>query len=146
KAEFESITRGQPVPALAARPPGAGQAGVDLEDVRRQLRSPAIGLALVGGLNCYLLIALVLVALFLNFFPDRAPSRLGMRELLLIGLSAPLGPVILRGARAMSQVRRYGLALTGCILAMMPCGLCWLVTMPIGLWGLTVLLQPQVRA
>ncbi|KAB2661535.1 MAG: DUF4339 domain-containing protein [Verrucomicrobia bacterium] len=62
-----------------------------------------------------------------------------------------LGPiwnvVIALGAHRMGRLRSRGLAMTAGILAIIPCfSVCCLATIPIGIWVVTVLGKPEVRA
>src|ERR1035437_2231164 len=57
-----------------------------------------------------------------------------------------LGTPVLLGGLSMKKMRRYGLAMTGAICAMLPCSCCFLVGLPIGIWALVVLLRPEVKA
>ena len=53
--------------------------------------------------------------------------------------------IILAGGRKMQQLQSYGLAMTASVLAIVPCQLCCVATLPVGIWSLTVLLDPQVK-
>jgi hypothetical protein len=58
-----------------------------------------------------------------------------------------LGGVTLYGAIQMMRLRRYPMALTSCILGIIPChGCCYITGIPFGIWGLVVLLDPKVKA
>ncbi|NQU26119.1 MAG: hypothetical protein HQ567_32940 [Candidatus Nealsonbacteria bacterium] len=55
-------------------------------------------------------------------------------------------PLIIAGAVGMRQARNYGLAVTASVVALMPCGLAFFLSMPVGIWALVVLLDPKVKA
>jgi tRNA A-37 threonylcarbamoyl transferase component Bud32 len=55
-----------------------------------------------------------------------------------------VGVLIILGGRSMARVRRYGLAMTGSILAMMPLSLAVLLGFPVGIWCLTLLCRRDV--
>jgi predicted Zn finger-like uncharacterized protein len=55
------------------------------------------------------------------------------------------GGIILSGAWTMFSLRAYPYAMTACIVAMLPCNLCCFLTLPFGIWGLVVLLRPEVK-
>lgn len=55
-------------------------------------------------------------------------------------------PLVLVGASRMRQARGYGMAIASAILAMLPCGVAFLLGLPIGIWALVVLMDPQVKA
>jgi hypothetical protein len=46
----------------------------------------------------------------------------------------------------MKKLERYGLAMTASILAMLPCSLCCVLGLPIGIWALVVLMKPEVKS
>jgi hypothetical protein len=54
--------------------------------------------------------------------------------------------LIIFGAWQMRNLKSYGLALTSSILAMIPCHLCCMVGLPIGIWALIVLLKTEVKS
>jgi hypothetical protein len=65
---------------------------------------------------------------------------------LVISLGLPI--VTVYGAFKMRQLRSYGFAVTACILPMIPCinSCCCGLALPFSIWGLVVLLDPNVRS
>ena len=61
-------------------------------------------------------------------------------------LSVPLAGVIALAAYKMKRLELYSLAVIGSILAMLPCHPAFLIGLPIGLWSLSVLARPEVKA
>ena len=61
------------------------------------------------------------------------------------GMSAAVQAVILLGAMKMRRLQAYPLAVAAAVLAVLPCFGCCLVGMPLGVWALVVLADPQVR-
>ena len=58
-----------------------------------------------------------------------------------------IGVVILIGALKMKNLQSYGFAMTAAILAMIPCiSPCCLIGLPMGIWAIVVLVDPQVKA
>jgi hypothetical protein len=58
-----------------------------------------------------------------------------------------LDGLMLYGALQMRALKSFPLAMTSAILVMLPCvGCCCLFGLPIGIWTLTILLRPEVRA
>ncbi|MCS7337214.1 MAG: GYF domain-containing protein [Verrucomicrobiae bacterium] len=58
-----------------------------------------------------------------------------------------LAVLVSLGAIRMMKLRSYGLAIASCIIVMLPCIVpCCMLGLPIGIWALVVLLQPEVRA
>jgi hypothetical protein len=55
-------------------------------------------------------------------------------------------PIIL-GALKMRQLRTYGLAMTGTVMALIPCtNSCCLIGLPLGIWAMIVLVNADVKA
>jgi hypothetical protein len=52
---------------------------------------------------------------------------------------------ILMGGLKMKKLESYGSVMTACILAMLPCGNCCLIGLPLGIWALVVLNRPEVK-
>ncbi len=62
----------------------------------------------------------------------------------LIGLA--VAAVIIMGGLKMKNLQSRGLAMTASILAMIPCISCCVLGIPIGIWSIVVLNDPNVRA
>jgi hypothetical protein len=59
---------------------------------------------------------------------------------------AVLSLMIILASIQMLRLRTYPLAVLGCFLAMVDCGsYCCLIDLPLGIWGLVILLRPEVR-
>jgi hypothetical protein len=56
------------------------------------------------------------------------------------------GLLVLLGAISMMSLRSYALAMTGSIVALIPCNLCCVVGLPIGIWSLVVLGRSEVKS
>jgi predicted Zn finger-like uncharacterized protein len=61
----------------------------------------------------------------------------------IIGLCFAI--LILVGGLRMKRLENYGLAMTACIFALLPCGNCCIIGLPLGIWGLVVLNRPEVK-
>lgn len=122
---------------------------------------PAISLMIVGGLGILMaIIYLVMQLLNIDFSgqpPPRAgdPSfsagyqagqRIGKASGYVWGtLGVFWGVILLVGAVRMKQLKNFGLAMTTCILALLPCNCCCILGLPFGIWGLVVLNKPEVK-
>jgi len=63
----------------------------------------------------------------------------------LIGLV--LDGVCIYGALQMRQLKSFGLSMASAIIIMLPCGgCCCLLGLPVGIWALTILNKPEVKA
>ncbi|MBC7855657.1 MAG: serine/threonine protein kinase, partial [Pirellulaceae bacterium] len=56
----------------------------------------------------------------------------------------PSSILLLISGRAIRQITHYRLALIGSIVALIPCGPTWLISLPLGIWAVVVLLTPEV--
>ena len=128
-----------------------------MNDVRKRLEWPAVGLILVGALNAISGFLLILGRVA-SIVKGREPvitdedRRLGY---LVAIISIPLvslisiaaSPIIIFGGIQMLRARRYSIALWAAILALIPLtSVCCIPGIPIGIWALIVLRHPEVRA
>jgi type IV secretory pathway protease TraF len=127
-----------------------------MNDVRRRLQFPAIGLIIVGALNALSGLVLILGRLVsIVKGPDRVITdedrRLGY---MVAGIFFPIvslisiaaSPIIIFGGIQMLRARRYSIALWAAILALIPLtSVCCIPGIPIGIWALIVLRHPEVR-
>ena len=128
-----------------------------MNDVRRKLQLPATGLIIVGALNAMSGVLLILgrIASLVNG-PQREITnearRLGyLTAIIFIPLvsliSILAAPVIIYGGIQMLKARRYSIALLAATLALVPLSsICCIPGIPIGIWALIVLRDPEVRA
>jgi hypothetical protein len=119
-----------------------------------QVNGPAIGLMVVSILE----IAFAAVSLLLqiigvsilgaNQTGNQALANLmsGTAGILSSILVIILAGVILVGAVKMKRLENYGLAMAASIIAMLPCSLCCIAGLPIGIWSLVVLSKPEVKS
>jgi hypothetical protein len=50
------------------------------------------------------------------------------------------------GGWQMRKLRSYGLVLVAAVLAVVPCTFAWIIGLPMGIWALVVLMDPEVKA
>lgn len=133
----------------------------------QRVRIPAVGLIVVGALQCLLLLGCLLLFLISVplLRPDGPPTGLlaslplqqrppvealsdTPKWWMLAGGSVLLGNLpgilVLVGGIQMYRLRSYGLAVAASLLAMMPCGPLFILGFPIGLWSLLTLRRPEV--
>lgn len=100
-------------------------------------------LTIVGGLgNC-------LLGILPAADPSTPDEAKGMAFIVwgfLACVAIALGIVTIIGGMKMQSLQSYGFALTASILCMLPCHSCCIVGLPIGIWSLVVLMQPDVKA
>jgi len=124
-----------------------------------KVQAPALALQLVGVIG----LLVQLLSLTANFF-GTGFSMFGnlyhqhfsraMRGLVsgtlgifssLIGLA--LAVVVILWAQKMKELKDYNLAIAASILVMVPClSPCCILGLPVGIWSLLVLTQPEVKA
>lgn len=142
------------IPAQAAISPGAGPMN-SADEASRLVNGPAIGLIVVASIAIALvLLNLVLMAAGIGGFQfpqntEAPPEIIRMAQKLggIIGVVIGLAiyGTILFGAIKMKKLQSYGLAMTAAILALLPCSLCCLAGLPIGIWAIVVLNKPAVK-
>jgi len=117
------------------------------------VKAPAIALIVIGGLGLlYALFNLIIhvagggneMAMFgqmknQNQAAFRIGHIVGIGVTFLWGIFVPVGGVM------MLNMRGYGLAMTGAIIAMLPCNLGCLLGLPFGIWALVVLNRLDVK-
>ena len=128
-----------------------------MNDVRRRLQWPAIGLIIVGALNALSGFLLILGRL-VSIVKGREPvitdedRRLGYMVATIFFpiislISIAVSPIIIFGGIQMLRARRYSIALWAAILSLIPLtSVCCIPGIPIGIWALIVLRHPEVRA
>jgi len=138
KTEVESIAA-SPAPDGSASPAGAPPTSAT-----EQLRGPAIGLLATGVLNWLATPVIVLILVYIVSGRDSSvgPS-LGMLGALILNLV--FSSTLIFGALKMMRCAAWHWALFAAIMAILitPGNV---IGLPIGIWALVVLLQPDVRA
>ena len=80
------------------------------------------------------------------FFPRGAAApNAAIRAVLSVLGGSVYGGCLIAGSICMLQRRAYAMAMTGTIVAMLPCNCCCLFGLPFGIWGLVTLSKPEVR-
>lgn len=125
-----------------------------------RVQGPAIGLIVTGAFGILLgLFGLLgaaggtaaieaLRAQNPSAFANVPPALFSGAASVLRGLfGIAMGGLVIFGGLQMKQLRNYPLAIAATIVAMVPClGPCCCIGLPIGIWGLVVLLDANVKA
>ncbi len=159
-----AASRGIPIAegtgAMASDPAAARNVALNL------VKAPALVLlicGILGAIACLTLGAMTLSGFDMNKAimtrfgikaPEPSAEQVAMQAQIARAsglVQIVLGPiwnvVIALGAHRMGRLRSRGLAMTAGILAIIPCfSVCCLATIPIGIWVVTVLGKPEVRA
>jgi hypothetical protein len=136
------------------------------DDARHQVLMPAIGLMVTAGIDILLFLLDGLVRIINSYrvangsapfgvTPDNLNDP-GFKTGYIIGMVAfgaldvllvVCAVVQIYGAIKMKNLQSFGLAMTSCVLGVIPCiSCCFLVGMPFGIWGLVTLNKPEVRS
>ena len=128
-----------------------------MNDVKSRVRWPATGLIVVGVLNALSGAVMVLGRLIslvkgnervIDEEYRRLGYELGSIVWPMLGLiSLASSPLIIFGGLQMLGLRKYPIALLAALLAAIPItSFCCISGIPIGIWALIVLRNPEVRA
>lgn len=78
------------------------------------------------------------------------PTIVGLLGILILGVvfvvALPASILLILGGMKMRQLHNYGLAYLAAIVALLPLGPQWLISLPMGIWALAVLGRPEVKA
>jgi hypothetical protein len=134
-----------------------GRRGRRIEAAQAAVTAPAICMIILGGLE----IALAILGIILRMLgigmmaaggagPGQPASDAELAGQMIGGIIGSIigiafGALILTGGIMMKQLKSYGLAMTGAIVAMLPCTICCLLGLPLGIWSLVVLNNQDVK-
>lgn len=111
---------------------------------RTCVEGPANSLTAIGGV----VLIFSAIGLAINLTSLIVDRDLEDTALMVVGTLVGCIPygVMLYGANRMKQLKNYKLAIATSILAMLPCSACCVLGLPVGIWSLVVLCNPDVRA
>ena len=148
KTDLESISRSAPKSASSSAPRPVVDSLVtsEIEEARRRVAGPAIGLIVAGVLSSLQPIAILGIIFPAQFSADRPPGLVVSAYFFLALLAVPVAIVV--GAVKMLRLRSYGWSNTAGVLALspIPSGLFWPIGLLIGIWALVVLGRDDVKA
>jgi hypothetical protein len=61
-------------------------------------------------------------------------------------LSLAQSATLIIGGWQMRKLRSYGLVFVAAVLAVLPCTFAWVIGLPVGIWSLAVLMDPEVKS
>lgn len=159
--EFAGALGITPAGAAAVVPPlkpfSTGATG--REAALKQVKGPAIGLIVMGGLYAISCVWGIIRALFIH--PDLSKFQQfnldPQLQKFIQTLSGPIGAIssllglvfaafILFAGLKMLALRNYQLAFAAAILALLPCTVCCVLGLPFGIWAIVVLNKPEVKS
>jgi hypothetical protein len=136
----------------------AGDAGAEPVDVEGRTLVAGTSLAAVGGMTLLASLAWLVISAFFAPPPVAPPPDApdAARRAFAVGyyfgaygpgtVGTALGIIVLAGGVQLARRRTYPLAVLGAVAAMLPCSCGFVLGLPIGIWALVVLWNPQVRA
>jgi hypothetical protein len=143
---------GTPGPIPTIQPASIPVAG----DAAAKVSGPAIALIVVAAIALALglvngILTMAGVAVFPRPSSGGPPPEMmklfqGLGGIVGIVLVLAIYGTMLLGAIKMKKLESYGLAMTASILALLPCSLCCIIGLPIGIWSLVVLSKPEVKS
>jgi hypothetical protein len=155
-AEFAEFAGAGP----ASPPPPALSALPALNPAADLVNGPGIGLIATGALNILFGLLRVVISLTgfgIGMFSGASGANDEMTKMIMsmagtVGvvfgaLGVVCGGITLLGGLKLRKFESYGLCMTACILAMIPCtSPCCLVGLPVGIWVLIVMSKPEVKS
>jgi len=149
-------------PATPYSPAAAPMPTASREMALSAVKGPAIALAVSGALGviCYLFRAIFLFVTAGSHHIVIPANATPFARGFIQGMQGPLGGMfalyfaaingfVLFGALKMMKLQGHTLAIFTCIVAMIPCattGLCCVLGLPFGIWGIIVLNKPDVKS
>ena len=140
-----------PPPSMPPPPMGGAMAS-------QQVQGPAMGLLVTAGLA----LLFTVLGLVMNIAGVGMSGLSGMggsaaTDQYMSMMSGGVGIVVsllglalygfvVWGALQMKQLRNWNMAMGASIAAMLPCGCCCIIGLPIGIWSLIVLMKPEVKS
>ena len=118
-----------------------------LDTIRKQVRKPADGLLIAGGINILCIIPFTLLMGGTVLTSGRLLPRYGADQKVaaLSLLVTCLGAVIIYGVMRMKELENYKWAVRSSILAMLPISPGCVLGVPFGIWALSILLRKEVK-
>ena len=135
-----------PLPQASDPASSPGPTTADRKAAREALKTPAILLLIVGvlGAVCGLFGFCGIFMMAATPGPDGSGPPVGIALIYLP--MAIMNAVIAVSALQMMNLRRYPLALTASVLALIPCTGCFLIGLPVGIWSIVLLNKPEIKS
>ena len=118
-----------------------------LDPIRQQVRKPADGLLIAGGINilCIIPFTLLMGTMVLTNSQMLSQSGLDAKVAALSLLVTCLGAVIIYGVMRMKELENYKWSVISSVLAILPISPGCLFGVPFGIWALSVLFRKEVK-
>ncbi len=114
------------------------------------MAAPAIGLMAAGGLSAvFTLLGMLVFAIggtAVIADPEARDALPGLGVMLAFGLGKLVLDVLtIFAGWQMRQLRSWTLSMAGSIAAMLPCSVCCILGLPMGIWAVIVLIDSEVK-
>jgi hypothetical protein len=118
-----------------------------LDSIRKQVRKPADGLLIAGGINilCIIPFTLFMGGTILTSGHLLPQAGTDQKVAALSLLVTCMGAVIIYGVMRMKELENYKWSVRSSILAMLPISPGCVLGVPFGIWALSILLRKEVR-
>lgn len=120
---------------------------------RDKVKGPALGLKITAGIGAVCGVLGILANVLGIGLGAASGGEDGMANMMggTIGIVSALISIglfvfVWVAAGKMANLTSYNMSLAGAIVAMLPCGLCCIIGLPIGIWAVIVLAKPEVKS
>lgn len=151
------VTRGRDPGDRAVRRRPAGAEADDRDgsghvqaDPTTRVSAPAIGLMVAGGLSAgFTLLYILFVAIIgVAAIADKEAADALPGVGIMVGFATiklALDALTIFAGYQMRQLRSWGLSLAGAVTALLPCSICCIIGLPMGIWAIVVLIDQDVK-
>ena len=108
-----------------------------------KVSGPGTALIVLGSLNMVFFGIFALVGAFALM--DEAKPEDWIPLVVLGAIMLVKGSLMIYGGLQMTRMKNYGMAMTGAIIALVPCFYCWMAELGFGIWAIVVLSDYHVR-
>ena len=117
-----------------------------LETIRKQVRKPADGLLIAGGINILCIIPFTVLMGTIILSNSRLMKHASDGEVAALSLLVTcMGAVIIYGVMRMKELENYKWSVISSILAILPISPGCVLGVPFGIWALSILLRKEVK-
>ena len=118
----------------------------NLDAIRKQVRKPADGLLIAGGINILCIIPFTVLMGTIILSNSRLMKHADDAEVAALSLLVTcMGAVIIYGVMRMKELENYKWSVIGSILAILPISPGCVLGVPFGIWALSILLRKEVQ-
>jgi len=129
-------------------PPGKPLSNQSVERIRRESFGPGTALVVVGSLG--FLHFLLIIPAAINFETAPVVLKDNAFHLLLTTIALtlcqiPVSILMILGGLNIRRTDNLGLVVIAVVMALLPLGPTWLISLPVAIWAISILIRPDVR-